>query len=484
MSLIGTPGTTYFTGLGSLPVRGMHDLNNVMYVVAGAFFYSITPGGTYSAALGTLNTSNGRVSMSDNGVTAAGLGGNQIIVVDGIGGYIYDVGTGVFSTISGGGWPSNTVHIAYLDGYFIVTCVGSMGAYCSNLFDGTTWNALAVAEISASSDPIQTVMEIKQQLVFIKNNTTEFWYDAGVSTATGFPFLRLSGGVIDGGTPSPWSVARMQNSLFMLGTVRNNESGEVMGISQLIGYQYQIVSPPAINYQIGRWGKYDDAFGYCYSSEGHNFYVLTSPSANQTFVYDVTTQMCHERSTYTNSPYAYGRHLSNCYCFFNNKHYVGDYMSGNIYEMRSDVFTDNLSPIISVRQSQHVNDKNTLNNFFIKRLIIDAETGVGPNATSLATYLTTDSGITLTTDAGVTLTPDNSLSISGQSANPMCYLSWSDDGGHVWSNDYQASMGAVGNYRTRLIWRRLGYSRDRVWRLAMSEPTKKIVIGAVIEASQ
>ena len=448
MSLIGTPGTQFFTSLGQTPVRGMHVVNNVLYAVAGANLFSISAGGAVSTSLGTLNTNSGRVSMQDNGVTVAGIGGNQLMVVDGVGGYIYNVNTGVFSSIGGGGWPSAPTHIAYLDGYFIVCCSGSMAANCSNLYDGTTWNALATAQISASPEPIQTVVDLSQQLWFIKSNTCECWYDAGVATSSGFPFARIPGVVVDGGTPAPWSVVRYQGTIFMLGNARNQELGEQVGIVQLTGYTFNVVSPPSINYQISQWGTWSNAFAYCYVSEGHSFYVITSPEAGQTFVYDITTQMCHERSTYTESPYAYGRHVSNCYVFYNNKHYVGDYMSGNIYEMRSDVYTDNLQPIISVRQAQHLSDKKSLNNIFINRLIIDAEGGVGGSADAYAS------------------------------------LSWSDDGGHTWSNDYLASVGKTGKYKTRLVWRRLGVSRDRVFRVAMSEPVKKVLIGAVIEGGE
>jgi hypothetical protein len=68
--------------------------------------------------------------------------------------------------------------------------------------------------------------------------------------------------------------------------------------------------------------------------------------------------------------------------------------------------------------------------------------------------------------------------------NSQAQLSWSNDGGHTWSNDYQASVGAIGQYKTRLIWRRLGYARDRVFRVAFSEPTKTVLIGAVMEGGE
>jgi hypothetical protein len=37
---------------------------------------------------------------------------------------------------------------------------------------------------------------------------------------------------------------------------------------------------------------------------------------------------------------------------------------------------------------------------------------------------------------------------SGQGSAPVALLSWSDDGGHTWSNEHEASMGAVGEYKT------------------------------------
>jgi hypothetical protein len=64
---------------------------------------------------------------------------------------------------------------------------------------------------------------------------------------------------------------------------------------------------------------------------------------------------------------------------------------------------------------------------------------------------------------------------------PACALSWSDDGGHRWSGEYAASMGAAGRYKTRAVWRRLGSFRDRIFRIAISDPVKRVIIGASIE---
>ena len=67
-------------------------------------------------------------------------------------------------------------------------------------------------------------------------------------------------------------------------------------------------------------------------------------------------------------------------------------------------------------------------------------------------------------------------------APPVAYLSWSDDKGHTWSSDYESSLGKVGEYNVRLIWRKLGYARgDRIFRLQISDPVPRVLLSAYVE---
>jgi len=66
--------------------------------------------------------------------------------------------------------------------------------------------------------------------------------------------------------------------------------------------------------------------------------------------------------------------------------------------------------------------------------------------------------------------------------DPQAMLSWSDDGGHNWSNEHYRSMGATGKYGQRVLWHRLGSSRDRIFKIAISAPMKKVMIAGYIEA--
>ena len=468
LSLIGTPGTLLFCTFGLNPVRGAHVASNgLMYVVSGNKLYSIDGSGTISAALGTLATSTGRVDMADNGVAAAGIGGNQVMIVDGAHGYLWNFLTSAFTTISGGGWPSTgAARVTFIDGYFVISTTGSMSFCVSDLYDGSTWNALATAPVQGNPDLLQVPINVHNQLWLIKQYSSEIYYNAGIATSAGCPFARLSGAVIDYGTPAQFSPALGDNSLFFLATQKNNNTGQVVGIVELSGYTPSIVSPPAINYQISKMKQISDAWGYCYSDIGHTFYVLTFPTEDVTYVYDAATKLCHERSSYKisgvtpHNDLSPGRHVGNSYAFYNGKHYLGDFQNGNIYEMSMNYFTDNGYPIVSTRVAQplaipELSQNSMLSqveNLFFKTLFVEAETGVG------------DGGLLVQT--GI---------------DPQAFLSWSDDGGHTWSNEYPCSLGAAGKYRNRLKWRRLGVAKSRTFKLKIDAPVKKVLLNGFLE---
>lgn len=61
-------------------------------------------------------------------------------------------------------------------------------------------------------------------------------------------------------------------------------------------------------------------------------------------------------------------------------------------------------------------------------------------------------------------------------------LRWSNDGGHIWSNYYPADCGQVGEYAKRVIWRRLGRARDRVYEITISDPVPIRIIDGYLDA--
>jgi hypothetical protein len=209
------------------------------------------------------------------------------------------------------------------------------------------------------------------------------------------------------------------------------------------------ISNYSIEQEIATYEVISDAVGYTYQQEGHMFYVLTFPTQNVTWVYDVTSATWHQRAWLEPSG-RLSRHRSNCHVFFNRKNMVGDWESGILYEMSTLVYSDNGNPLLRLRASPHVSqdDQRVAHN----SIEFDIETGVGLQ--------------------------------SGQGSDPQVMLRWSDDNGHTFSTGRTASVGRAGDYKKRVRFTRLGNARDRVYELSYSEPTPFTILGARINAKQ
>lgn len=470
LMLVGCPGTLVFavTDAATNPIRGLYSFGGKLFSVSTNHLNEIASDGTVTVR-GTLTTSSGRVSFADNGLTSGGVGGNQMMLVDGTNGYTFDPTTNTFTQITDPDFLSNPTQVAYCDGYFVVINA-SMQVRASDLYNGLSWSGLATAAVNSLPDNVKAVVAFANQLFFIKEYTSETWYDTGNPTSSGFPFSRVSGAVYDYGTSAPWSVARGGNSIFFVTTTRTNANGAYLGVAQITNYQPTIISPPPVAYRISQSTDISQCFGYCYADQGHMFYVLTNPVDNWTFVYDVSTQMWHERSSFDNGV-TFNRHLSNCYVYHGGKHYVGDYRNAFVSEMSRSYYNDTGVPINCVRTTPHIYDNNELKKVFVSRLDVDMEPGVGltPGVQLLAFK------------ANGAIKADGSVTAGGVlsgATDPQAYLSWSNDGGHTYGSEYAAAIGQQGQYGVRCVWRRLGYSRARVWRLRISDPVTRNVLGA------
>jgi hypothetical protein len=61
-------------------------------------------------------------------------------------------------------------------------------------------------------------------------------------------------------------------------------------------------------------------------------------------------------------------------------------------------------------------------------------------------------------------------------------LDWADDGGNDFGHEHWRSMGKVGEFKKRAIWNKLGKSRNRVYRVVITDPVEVKIINAHLEA--
>ena len=464
------PGLELLQTIGSGPIRALwsHQTNGAdFYVVSGTEVYKMTSTSATPVKLGNI-IDGGPVSIADNGT--------QLFFACNGPSYIYNEATNEFKQITDPDFPG-AVTVGYLDGYFVFNEPNSQRVWVTSLLDGTSIDPLDFASAEGSPDGLVAVNVDHREAWLFGTDSVEVWYDVG---GTDFPLQRIQGAFNEIGCVAAFSIAKLDNSLFWLGT---DARGQGI-VYKANGYTGQRVSTHAIEYAIAQYGNISDALAYTYQQEGHGFYVLTFPSANATWVYDAATQAWHERAGLING--AFTRHRSNCQCNFGGETIVGDFENGNIYKYSLDVYSDNGDPQKWLRSWRAIpTGQNTLKRTAQHSLQLDAESGVGLNGftTEQVFYLTTQAGDKLITENGDYIASEITSTVL---ADPQVMLRWSDDGGHNWSNEHWTSMGGIGRFGQRILWRRLGMTtriRDRVYEVSGTDPVKIAIMGAELHAS-
>jgi hypothetical protein len=429
------PGLRLLATIGTGPIRGMWAHNTSgqdAYVASGSEFYKIYPDFTY-VKLGNISGT-GPVSIADSGT--------QIAIACNPEMFIYTESTNTFEQVTDPDF-AGAVTVSYIDGYFLFNQPDSQILWVTEILNGTQINPLAFAAAESSPDNVVANVVNNREAWIFGENTIEIWYDAG---AVPFPLAPIQGAYNEIGCISPFSIAKLDNSLFWLGT--DSRGFGIVYRNQ--GYTGIRVSTHAIEYAIQNYGDITDAVAFTYQQEGHAFYVLNFPSVGKTWVYDVATKAWHERAGFKDGEFA--RYRPQYQMNFNSQPIVGDYENGNIYALDLDVYSDNGEIQRWVRSWRPIpSGQNNLRRTSQHTLQLDCESGVGLN--------------------------------DGQGQDSQVMLRWSDDGGHTWSNEYWASMGRIGQYGKRVFWRRLGMTlklRDRVYEVSGTDPNKVVIIGAEI----
>lgn len=437
--LVGTPGLRTLVTLGAGPVRGVHwSSTDQLFVVSGSNLWEVLPGWGVTLRGGAIGSSSvGRVTMADNGT--------KLMIGDGTTtAWNADLAPGsALSAVADTDCPGGFV--TWQDGYFINTVPNTNRFQISGL-NAVTYDALDVASKEGRPDKIVMVLCANRQLWLFGEQTTEVWWNSGAAL---FPFERIDGAFMETGTASALTCCVVAGSVAWLG---NDQRGRgTIWYSQ--GYQPHRLSTHAVERALAGYANLERAFAFAYRQNGHEFYQLTVPPSSTdgggTWCFDFVVGQWHERS-YLDSMLGALPHRASCATAAFGSVVVGDRINGNLYAYDTNFYWDGENPIRRLRQSPHVSsaEKRIRHNAFE----LQAEPGVGLQ--------------------------------SGQGSAPLATLSWSDDGGHTWSNQHTVSMGLVGKYKFRYRWRRLGVSRDRVYRVETSEPVPVTWLGAELELEQ
>lgn len=332
----------------------------------------------------------------------------------------------------------NPFDITWQSHVFIVSFVNSAFFQSSAIDDGTVFDALDFAQ--AESEPDNVIRGIADHGEFVPfgTDTTEYW---GKANTDAFPYSNQSGSENEFGLAAPWSLTKYNDSLAGL---MKNKMGQVQ-VMMLQGHTPTPLNGRDLNFvnEINTYSAVSDATAFSYMLGGHPFYQISFPTAGKSWVYDAVSGDWFRVQSGLNGE----RHRAEIRFDYLNKPRVTDFENGNIYTIDPDVYTDNGMPRPWEISSRHVfRDLNVMRQASIQ---IDFETGVGL--------------------------------IDGQGVDPQAMLQISRDNGHTWGNEIWRSMGKIGEYLRRVIWRRLGRGYDFVFKIRGTDPVKTVIAGAALD---
>lgn len=344
--------------------------------------------------------------------------GTELCIVGGVDNNVgYVLSGGVVNTAIPNLPPVSDV--TFIDGYMVWTIDNSDQFIISGLNDAMTYDPLDVASAEGRPDALVACVNDHRELHLPGLDTWEIWYNSG---AADFPFERQGNAFIERGCIDRNSVVKIDNSLHFVGDDRV--------VYRLAGYEPQRISTHAIENRISTATSF---VGFNYTQAGHKFYVLNTDVG--CFAYDMATGAWAERQSFEKDNYrvqcsttAYGETI------------LGDAYTGKLYTPDLDIFTENGDPIPIIIQLPVIENARSLFTLYSFECYLQA--GVG----------------------------------NADDADPQIILQYSTDGGNTWSNELWRSMGAVGDYNRRAVWRLGVQARTMAIRLQMPSKTRKMVI--------
>jgi len=371
----------------------------------------ITALGTGSGGVGTYTVS---TSQTVTSTTLYGLNFSQLPSSDG--------------AFTGG------TNVDVVDNYFVYNRPDTQQFGCSNVLSPISGSTNFSSKDGAPDDLVTLIVD-HREIYLLGETSSEVWVDQGTSP---FPFNRIPGTSTQHGIVSAFSVSRLGNSFAYLS--KNNRG--TAQIVQMNGYVPQRISTHAVENSLTNQ-TITDAIAWTYQLEGHEVYVISFPTLQLTWCYDIATQMWH-KWLYTNNLGQYERCRGNCSAVFQGYVLVGDYSNGKIYKLERNIYTDDGQHVKRLRRAPHLTVD--LQRQYFEELQLQFQPGVGLS--------------------------------TGQGEDPQAMLRWSSDGGSTWSSEHWTTIGKIGKYTNRAIWRRLGTARDRIFEVSVSDPVKAVIVSA------
>jgi hypothetical protein len=413
---------------------GMFSESGRTFFVTGFTLYELLANGT-TVVRGVVQRDNNPVTFMTNGDA-----GDQLGLTSGDQFYVMDLTTNVLTTVLTRG----ATMCGFLDGFGVILDASTSTLQVTAFEDFTSIDPGNIQQRTAGSDPWKSLYVVNRLIYLLGEHTSEVWWDAGTSP---FPFAPIQEAFMQQGTAASFSGARLGTSLLWLS---HNEQGRGQIVSAT-GYTPGRVSTHAVETAIDGYGTISDAVAFSYQEHGHTFYLVTFPGVDRSWAFDQATGLFHERLYWDTTAAEWLAYRPLFFCSEQNRNLVQDRLTGAIYRMSTDLFTDVDGAMIRrLRQPPRLS-------FEQKRFVTNS--------------------IQLVMDVG-------QGTQTGQGRVPQIMRQTSTDGGRTWGNEHWATSGRIGQFDTRVRWTQCGQARNRVDRFIDTDPVPSRFVDCLIDVTQ
>ena len=504
LPLIPMPGLVEFTSAGSGAVRAMIVLNGLMYVVSSDSFYSVTTAGTV-VLIGTITTTSGRVELSHNG--------NDILIVDGTQGYLYDLSSDVMyplKVISGGSTTSGSGSGQLIDttATFITDGV-EVGVPVYNVTAGTSTFVSSVdseTAVSIDADIFGTPPEVYEvgdgdfpaaasSCTFL--DTYFIVNDPANTNAAGVPGAFFISDGYDGSTWASLDYEVAERSWDQIEAVRvangqlwliGEQSTEVWWNNGNADFPFERISSAVIEFGTPAGASVaqadntlvllsgtDHGQGQIMQNQGYDLVKRSHPALDDKI----------HSYTKTDSFSFVFQWKGHTFCVFtfptSDKTWVFDLSTGLWFQWSTNG-----------DDSRHIGNSYA---YFNNTHYVGARDSGKIYELSETTYDDDGTAITRLRQTphihfegkkgfirAVELILEQGVGTVGV-PDPQIMLQWSKDRGHTWqAEQWRDVLGSTGEYSKASTWRRIGRCEDIIFRIKITDAVKTVLIGAYMDA--
>lgn len=329
------PGADVLETTSNMKAQGIYwcdRKNKLYYVIAGNLYYkdSLINASVLIGSIG--NTTNTVVFAEgqkiDTSIVLYIATGDQL--------YYVDLDT---NTINAAENAPNASFVANLNNRFYCNDVGASQDFYITDYNSAVQEQDVTFWASASNpfraaqkpDALLGVYTSYNEIYLWGSQACEVWQEDGVT-----PISPMVGSIIEYGCAAPYSFVMADNTLIGLGVAAGKRA-----VIKLNGRAASVISEPIAN-KLQAIDKVDDAIGSLCFVGGLNAYVINFPTANQTWVYDLKTEVWSQWSSWLQDTGEHNQYFGRFQAYAKAwNQYIVLGANGNLYKLSRESYSDN-----------------------------------------------------------------------------------------------------------------------------------------------